>query len=227
MTSGESLPASSVSMLLTISFMASLPAFSARERLEVIPRVYASSMKSMPPLASSSTSLVLAMVPRWSAAMRSILSTSRNLGFLSMPSSWYTLARRRATAVLPVPGLPKKIMWGARGRPASSERVTPSMAAERPRTPAPWSGRRDSRRSHISVVRRSPRIWHLMCSKPTMLEIRSSTLSLTPRSSRSSIPAGSTSSPLFLLRFLTASRMAFSTAICCFLAASPALPPLL
>ena len=35
------------------------------------------------------------------------------------------------------PDKSKKIMWGARGRPASSERVTPSMAAERPRTPFP------------------------------------------------------------------------------------------
>ena len=63
-----------------------------------------------------------------------------------------------------------------------------------------------------------------MCSSPTMLEMRSSTLSLTPPPSLSSIPLGSFASlPLLLL--LTASSIAFSTAICCFRAASPALPP--
>mmetsp|Transcript_22673 Transcript_22673/g.47307 ORF Transcript_22673/g.47307 Transcript_22673/m.47307 type:complete len:236 (-) Transcript_22673:119-826(-) len=166
-------------MLRTNSMMQSFPV-SMRLRLLAIPRVKASSMKRTPPRASSNTSRVLRIVMSLSRATRSMRSTSKNLGFLNKPSSWKTLAKRRATAVFPVPGFPVKTAWEHTGRPESSAKpagnkdVYPRWELWR------FMGMSDSRKSEISAVRRNPRTCDLTCSNPTIDANKSSTRSRGP-----------------------------------------------
>mmetsp|Transcript_21016 Transcript_21016/g.29212 ORF Transcript_21016/g.29212 Transcript_21016/m.29212 type:complete len:201 (-) Transcript_21016:610-1212(-) len=138
-----------------------------------MPKVYASSINKIPPRASSNTSRVFMMVVCLSRPTKSIRSTSKNLGLRNNPSSWYALAKRRATAVLPVPGLPTNTIWGAFCRSVPAK---PGGKTGPPRRPDA-GGIRESRKSQISVLRRKPRTCDLTCSNPTMELNKSSTRS--------------------------------------------------